>query len=268
MALREVAGLAVRVSEYGKGARPALLMHCSLAHSGAWAGMMAHLDDLLRATAFDLPGHGGSAALPEGRDLLDQTTAIAGALIGEPAVVIGHSFSAIAALHLGLERPELVRALVLIEPVLFAAAHGTEEFSAHEEAMLPFAESIARGRPAEAARHFMALWGDGRPWQALPEAQRSYLAERIHLIPAGYPATHEDRPRLLAPGRLEALGLPVLLLEGAASPPVIGAIGNVLFHRLSNATRRVIPGAGHMLPVTHPEQSAGAIRDFLRADAG
>ncbi len=268
MPVRTLGGLATWVAEYGRGNLPALLMHCSLAHSGAWAGMMAHLDDLLRATAFDLPGHGRTADLPPGRDLLDQTVAIAGALIREPAVLIGHSFSAIAALRLALERPEAVRALVLIEPVLFAAVRGGEEFSALEEATRPFAEAFTEGRREDAARHFTTIWGDGRAWEDLPPLQRAYLAERIHLIPAGHSATHEDRADLLAAGRLEGLAAPVLLLEGAASPPVIGAIGSALFLRLANASRHVVPEAGHMLPITHPRQSAEAIRRFLQANAG
>ena len=53
--------------EAGRGA-PALLFHCSLAHSGALAGLMAGLGDRLAMRAPDLPGHGRSAHMPPGTD--------------------------------------------------------------------------------------------------------------------------------------------------------------------------------------------------------
>jgi lipase len=40
---------------------------------------------------------------------------------GQPVDVIGHSFGGTVALRLAVERPDLVRSLVLIEPVFVAA---------------------------------------------------------------------------------------------------------------------------------------------------
>ena len=105
----------------------------------------------------------------------------------------------------------------------------------------------------------MAVWGDGTAWGDMPAAIRAALAARIHLIAAGAPTLHDDRAGLLAPGRLEALSRPVTLIEGGASPPVIGAIHTALAARLPQARRSVIPGAGHMLPVTHPAELAALI---------
>lgn len=110
-----------------------------------------------------------------------------------------------------------------------------------------------------AARAFTGLWGDGRPYDSLPEAPRAAITQRIHLIAAGAPLLHDDRSGLLAPGRLERLALPVLLIEGGDSPPVIGAIHDALAARLPQVDRVVVPGAGHMLPVTHPRETAAAI---------
>ena len=72
-------------------------------------------------------------------------------------------------------------------------------------------------------------------------------------------AVTEDSGGLLLPWRLEALGLPVLLVEGALSPPVIGAVHDELARRLPQVGRVVVPGAGHMLPITHPFAVAGAM---------
>jgi pimeloyl-ACP methyl ester carboxylesterase len=249
--------------EWGEGPRQALAIHCSLAHSGAWGGVAERLGDMLRTQAFDLPGHGRSGPWDEARDIMDQAVAMALELIGEagPVDLIGHSFGAVACLRIAMERPGLARSLALYEPVLFAAARADGFDPAGSFAA--FEQALAAGEPAEAARRFTGLWGSGEPWEALPERQRTALAQRIQLIPAGNPALHEDRAGLLAPGRLEAVAAPVLFLEGAASPPVISAINGALARRLPKASRETIAGAGHMGPITHPDAVAAAIRRHL-----
>ena len=57
--------------------------------------------------------------------------------------------------------------------------------------------------------------------------------------------------------------VPVLLIEGADSPPVIDAIHTELARRLPQASRLSVPGAGHMVPITHPQIVAAAIAAHL-----
>jgi pimeloyl-ACP methyl ester carboxylesterase len=71
-----------------------------------------------------------------------------------------------------------------------------------------------------------------------------------------------------APGRLrlsdiDALAAPVLLVEGARSPPAVAAIHDAIAARLPGVRRVVVPDAGHVAPVTHPQAVSGALRDFL-----
>ena len=89
--------------------------------------------------------------------------------------------------------------------------------------------------------------------------------ERIHLIWAGVPALEDDAAGLLGPGRLEAVEVPVLLIEGGRTPAVIAATQAALAARLPDAGRVVIEGAGHMAPITHPEEVAAAIRVHVGA---
>lgn len=78
---------------------------------------------------------------------------IARAALGAPVDVIGHSFGATVALRLALERPELVRSLVLVEPVLFAAAKAAEDprfaaFAAREGCFGPcWRRAVQKRRP-------------------------------------------------------------------------------------------------------------------------
>lgn len=249
----------------GSGA-PALMLHCSLAHSGAWSEVAARLGGVLDMTAMDLPGHGRSPPRDPGRDFHDQATEAARAALPEGAHVVGHSFGATVALRLALEGVAAA-SLTLIEPVLFAAARevGAPAHEAHVAAFGPVLRAFEAGDHEGATRRFAATWGDGRPWDGLPEGLRAYQTERIALVFAGGPALDDDAAGLLAPGRLEALGVPTLLIEGARSPEVVAAIQHRLTERLARAHRVVIEGAGHMAPLTHPDAVADAIRAHVEA---
>lgn len=250
---------------FGHGPRPALALHCSLAHAGAWAAVGERLGDLLTMTAVDMPGHGRTADWDGETDLHRLSTDIAAHFAAQgPVDLIGHSFGGTVALRLALERPERVRSLTLIEPVLFAAAHRADPAHyAADTAQAPFAQAWREGRREDAAALFHAEWGNGIALDALPERQRRYIVDRMGLIVAQDPYLAQDSAGLLRPGGLESLPMPVLLAEGGASPPVIGAIMGELARRIPDARRLVVPGAGHMLPITHSAAVAAGLRAML-----
>lgn len=264
MAEALIAGLNTHWRVLGQGPRPALALHCSLAHGGAWTGLAAQLPDV-SLTCPDLPGHGRSDAPADPAQGHDIATAMAEALaeeIGAPLDIFGHSYGGTVALRLALTRPDLVRSLVLIEPVYFAIAkdwsgyaHFTAEYAAIEAL-------LARDRYLGAAA-FHAVWGSGDTFADLPQRQQDYMAERMQHVVGQSPILIEDRERLGAEGRLEALDIPVLLVEGAESPPVIHEIQSRLDARLPRATRLVVSGANHMVALTHAELLSAEIKAHL-----
>ncbi|MEZ5715768.1 MAG: alpha/beta hydrolase [Paracoccaceae bacterium] len=252
---------------FGTGPRKALLIHCSLAHSGAWNGVAARLGERLAMTAFDLPGHGRSDDWPGTRDMQEMSTAMAADLVGGdgPMDIIGHSFGATVALRLAIEHPEMVRSLVIIESVFIAAAMADDPglMDRHAHLMAEYDAAVKRGDTATAAREFMREWGDGRPWEALPEAQRAFLADRIHLIEANNATVLLDTPGILKNRRIEAVTAPALLIRGAETSPLVAPIHAAIAARMQRAESLSIPGAGHMVPITHPGETADAIGAFL-----
>lgn len=244
----------------------ALAIHCSLAHAGAWSNLAAALPELA-ITAPDLPGHGHSAAW-DGQELLHDVATAAGhdllgrlcALQDGPVDLLGHSFGATVALRLALEAPQFVRRLVLIEPVLFSIALDSSEF-AEFSAGYRAVDALIDRDPEQAAALFHGAWGYGS-YGHLPAPQQRYMADRMPLIRAQNPVLLEDRPGLIAPGRLESFVAPVLLLEGGKSPAIIPVIQSRLAARLPCARREIIAPAAHMLPLTHAARCAACIGDF------
>lgn len=252
---------------FGQGPRAALMIHCSIADSGIWGGMAQSLSGALTMTAFDLPGHGRSADW-DGRGEMSAVCAGIAADFAQgsgPVDVIGHSFGGVIALRLAVERSDLIRSLVMIEPVFFAAGlrASPEACAAHLAEQRCFEAALEAGDLATAARNFIGQWGGGRPWDSFSTERQARIAQQMPLIAAARPVLYGDVARLLEPGVLEAVDIPALLLEGSEAPEIIPAINGALAARLPRARRGVIGGAGHMSVATHPDQVSAEILRFL-----
>ena len=265
------AGHPIHFRQWGGSPAEALLLHCSLAHSGAWSGVAGFLSGS-SLFAPDLPGHGRSGDWDGREDIHGLTARVVTALAAAQSApdglhLIGHSFGATVALRVALERPELVRSLVLIEPVLFAAARAAEgpAFAQYMTDRAAFIAALHSGDRDAATRLFHAEWGTGQPYEAMADAHRSYLRDRIGLIPAIDDVVFNDAAGMLTYMRLESLGVPVLLISGTQSPPVIGEIQAELARRLPQVRHLHVAGAGHMVPITHPGPVAEAIAAHLAA---
>lgn len=260
------AGFDTYWTNFGQGPQAALMIHCSLAHSGSWGGMARHLSGALTMTAFDMPGHGRSGAWDERGEIQGVTAEIAAELMAGPGHVIGHSFGATVALRLAVMRPDLVRSLVLIEPVFFAVAFADQPTSqtAFAAQMHAFDDGVAAGDFHAAALGFLRMWGGGADWKDLTPEEQNRIAAQMPLIVAGKPALKDDAGGMLVPGVLDAVDVPTLLIEGNSSPQIVSAINAGLADRMPNAQRAVIAGAGHMVPITHARQVSGEVLRFLR----
>lgn len=231
--------------------------------------MMAGLGTRLAMRAPDLPGHGRTDYDPE-QDFHDQATSDAlAALVGiGPALVLGHSIGGTVALRIAVARPDLLRALVLIEPVAFAflADAGHPGYTAETAASRGFAEAARAGDWRRAAEVFVARWGAGGGLDGLLPDQADYMVARMPLVVASEAAILDTPAPRLRLSDIAAIEAPVLLIEGTRSPRVVSEILDVIEARLPRAERVRIDGAGHMAPVTHPGPVSDAVLRFLEAE--
>lgn len=242
----------------GDNDRPALALHCMLASGGYWGPIADRLHGQIDLQAFDMPGHGRSGDWtpePGGPDYHTTVTRIAASFIDRPLDLIGHSMGATVALRIAVAAPDAIRSLTLIEPVLFAAAPDPLQQSRDAEIVA----LIAEGRDKDATRAFIDAWGAQSFDDLSPRAQ-DQMQQRIGMVANNVAALSHDSANILRDGGLEAIDAPVLLIAGEDSPPVIHAITDALALRLPDVGRATVPGAGHMLPITHPDQVAGLIK--------
>lgn len=255
------------------GGRSALLAHCFLGHGATWDRLVSRITVPLEALAFDLPGHGRSPMPTRAETFLDDMAGLVPDLLAQlpgsagGVLAMGHSFGGALMLRQAVLSPDTVTALVMIEPVFFAAARGSAEFEQWCAEDAPLQAHLAAGRPEEAAKLFLHQNGDGTPWAAMPARQRAAILRLITLMPGTEPGPTDDTAGLLAPGVIDALTCPVLLLAGAESPPIYRAVCRGLADRLPRAEVAIVEGAGHMLPLTHAAEVATRIDDWLRRTA-
>lgn len=242
----------------GDPERPAIGLHCMMGSGGLFDPLAARLGGLVDLRAFDFPGHGRSPdwiAPGDGIDLHTFVTRQAAGLITRPVDLIGHSFGATVALRIAVGAPHAIRSLTLVEPVLFAAASPAASKAEYD-----------RLAPYEAAqdwdgmlRQFLGDWGAAGPVPSEgPKAER--LRRQMRMVVDTNAGLMADRADILREGGLEGVDVPVMLIAGAQSPPIVHEIAEALAARLPDVARASIPGAGHMLPMSHPDQFAELTR--------
>lgn len=250
---------------FGEGPRSLLAIHCTLAHSGAWKSLAREMTGEARFVAFDMPSHGRSPDWDGASDYYAEGFRHAAALLEDGMDVIGHSFGAVVALRAAALAPEKVRSLTLIEPVFFAAAlkRAPDIVAAHDAEAKPFHDAFWEGDHERSARMFNRMWANGTRWDDLPDVARAAMVRAIPVVPACATAIYDDSEGLLAPGALDALTMPVRLLRGTASHPVMTPVLEGLAAHLPNARIEVIDGAGHMLPISHAPETAAVLRQLF-----
>ena len=106
-------------SRRARWARPGprvVFVHGLFGQGKNWTTIAKGLADSHRVTLLDLPNHGHSP-WTDRVDYLDMAELVATELeqLGEPVTLVGHSMGGKVAMQLALRRPELLRALVVVD---------------------------------------------------------------------------------------------------------------------------------------------------------
>lgn len=104
-------------------APPVLVLHGITQSTATWSWLVPHLADRHRVVRLDFRGHGRSGRTPGAYTIphyIADATAVCEQVLGQPAVLIGHSLGGGTAAGLAQTRPELARGVVLEDPAIMA----------------------------------------------------------------------------------------------------------------------------------------------------
>jgi 2-succinyl-6-hydroxy-2,4-cyclohexadiene-1-carboxylate synthase len=203
----------------------------------------------------DLPGHGGSAAPRVG-------FAEAAAQLGEsggPAGYVGYSLGGRLCLRLALDRPDLVRALVLV-----GASPGIAD-PAERAARAASDGELAREIERLGVERFLDRWL-GNPLFATLPPQLAGRGDRLANSPEGLAASlrlHGAGVQAPLWDRLGGLRPPVLLIAGALDHKFAMLAERMAAAVGPSARVALVPAAGHAAHLERPAEVAVLVRDFL-----
>jgi 3-oxoadipate enol-lactonase len=252
----DVDGIPIAWRESGSG-RVALFLHGLGGSRTAWEPQLRELSRLRRCVAWDMPGYGASAGLP------DSFTSIAAAAAGlvhrlgaGPADVVGLSMGGMVAQHLALDHPDAVRSLVLLDSSPAFGLDGTTEADWLALRLEPLAAGVT---PAAMAPGVMAaIMGPG----ATPEQQAEAVAAMTRVPPQGLRAacltlvTHDTRDRL------GAIRCPTMVAVGEHDTETPPPYSELLATGIPGARLAGIRGCGHLSNLEQPDRVNALIRGF------
>jgi pimeloyl-ACP methyl ester carboxylesterase len=253
----------LHVEEHGEGF-PLLLIQGLGWSKWASRGQIRMYAERRKVLAFDNRGTGLSpkTAGPYSIELLaDDAASVLDTRGFEQADVYGHSMGGYIALTLALQRPELVRSLVLVGTGPGGPGHEPPPPETLEiwrsGAELPLEEAVRTSFPTS----FAPAWIETHPsefeeWLAIrlasptpPECWKAQYEATDRYKDAGVPVERIDAPALVVHGELDRV-VPV-------------ANGRLLASRMPRAELVVLPGQAHAPMLERPQEFGALICRFL-----
>jgi lipase len=260
-------GRRVAYLDQGTGV-PLVLLHAGGSSGKQWVKTASFLSDRFRVIAPDLWGFGLTESWSGQENLThDHQASLVARVIEEvatgPAHLIGHSYGGATALRLALHRNELVKTLILIEPILTTLLKlaGEEEiFREYFDMAQAFLGNAATGKREDAWRGFIDYRNGLGAWAALPAAAKERFVAATDSTVAGF-HSNLNNPTSLADVR--RVRLPTLIMCGEKTTHPDRRVTEILREQLPKCRYLIIPGADHMSPLSHPEFIANAVREHI-----
>jgi pimeloyl-ACP methyl ester carboxylesterase len=252
----------------GGAGPPLVLVHGLGGAASNWLRIAPALAATRRVIVPELPGHGGSGALPAAPTLDAFAEVVLAVLEREDALPVpwvGHSLGGIIGLRAAVHRPDAVTGLVLAAAAGISSATRTGELTVTwigrlrpERLVTPHRRRVARTRWGRTLA--FGWWGVADPTGFDPAMAGAFLAgaaQHTDTRSAGTALVRLDpRPDL------ERVGCPCLCLWGASDNWVPLTDGMEYARRL-RAPLRVIADCGHLLIGERPDAVLAAVWEFL-----
>ena len=247
---------------------PVVMIHCSSSCAREWQSLCETLNADFRSIAVDQWGCGKSDPWGGQVDftLASEAAPIVNVIreIGTPVHLVGHSYGGGVALKIAREHPELVHSLTLIEPSCFHLLAGDPQDAELLSEITTLAnaviDAVSSGNYWEGTEQFVDYWSGTKTWAAMPHKLQMRLCQTLGKVILDFRALFNEPAE---PGDYANITCPVLVLCGEYARGPNRRIAEILADALPHVTLQMIPQAGHMSPVTHPEVVNSAILEHL-----
>lgn len=260
-------GVDLACEERGHG-EPLVLVHGAVADFRSWETQVTQFATHYRVIAYSRRWHYPNSRGTSGaRYTLEVHIADLIELLRHcgPAHLVGHSYGAAICAMMALQRPDLVRSLVLAEPSLISLLRsnpaGATTLAQVIAATTQVLTRVHQSQNESALRDYLEIILGPRGFERVPPRARAVMLENLHTLEpmlngmnSAPPFTAEDAANLTTP---------TLLMDGEQSPALFRVVMNELERSLPNAQRITLPGVSHGLHLENPRAFNRAALDFL-----
>lgn len=267
-------GLRLHLLDWGGNGDPLLFVHATGFLAALWHPIAVQFTGDARVLGLDLRGHGDSepgdsyywSVFP------DDLGSVLKALALGPAVLVGHSVGGAAAALCAARYAPLVRALVLVDPVIYPPYAYEHPETALRSDLFQRAARRRRSWPSrEAMRESLGVKAPFNAWRPdifdlyVQEAVRETHGGQVTLkcAPETEAAIYQETLRFNLWPELASVRAPAIVLRGIAERGLPSTTARDLANRLPSAEDRPVPTASHLIPMEDPDAVVAAIRDML-----
>ena len=268
--------------DWGGEGPVAHIAHATGLAAGVYEPLARQLTSNLKVHAMDIRGHGRSTATAEpaslaGWEILYKDMERFFERLARPVVAIGHSMGGTISMVVAARRPDLVSALVLIEPGVMSPAWRPWVYLVQKLGLamhVPFVTRVTKRKRTwpdlETIRADLYGKGPFRRWR--DEFFQAYLEYGIKELPTGgvtlaCDPQWEGRCLAMAPTDIwkyvPRISVPTLVIYGTESTTFLPAVIRRFQNQLPGVSIEPFNGAGHFIPMENPQKCADAILSFL-----
>lgn len=258
------------------------LSHATGLCAGTYTPLAKKLRSRLKMVGMDDRGHGRTRAPANPKNLYNWDVFVDDLEgfcehLDEPVIAIGHSRGATVSMMLAIRRPELIRALVMIDPTILPLSWKWGWYLAKKTGatrLVPIVATAAKRRYHWPNRQ--SIMNSYRNKAVFRSWQKEFLEAYIE---AGTEEGKDGKIRLCcAPdwesrcfavcphdlwSRIPALKIPTLVIYGAKSDTFLAPAARRLKAKVPSAQMVRLEETGHFVPMDRPDDTVNAIFDFM-----
>lgn len=255
------------------GKVPVMLLHAGAGSSRQWSKVTNLLSPDIGVVAPDFWNMGTTDRWPGPMDLTHDNQAslvlaVANHLNIERFHVVGHSYGGAAGIRFAVKWPERLASMVLIEPVVMTLLKDSTDqhlFEEYDRVASGFVKAAAQGEAALGWERFIDYRNGGGAWERMaPEVKGRFLATTSTVVEGFQSNLMNPTTR----SELSRVRTRTLVLCGSKTTLPDRRVSEIVRDHIPGAQYRVIDGAEHMSPLSHPKEVAQYIERHVHGHEG